>query len=67
MLAKGDSPEDVNMEEHRAAGCAERLSPVGEDENTLEILEGRGASIPAEVQGPARIGSRKSALLREEA
>ena len=55
------------MGEHRVAESAEGLSPVGEDENTLEILEGRGASIPAEVQGPARIGSRKSAALREGA
>ena len=64
-VARRESLEDVNMGEHRAAESAEGLSPVGEDENTLEILEGRGASIPAEVQGPARIGSRKSAALRE--
>ena len=66
-VARRESLEDVNMGEHRAAESAEGLSPVGEDENTLEILEGRGASIPAEVQGPARIGSRKSAALREGA
>ena len=66
-VAGRESVEDVNMGEHRAAESAERLSPVGEDENTLEILEGRGASIPAEVQGPARTASRQSAALREGA
>ena len=66
-VVESESPEDINMREHRVAESAEQLSPVGEDENTLEILEGREAGIPAEVQGPARIGSRKSALLREEA
>lgn len=40
---------------------------MGENENTLEILEGRGAGILAEVQGPARIRSRKSMALRDGA
>lgn len=66
-VVERESPEDINMREHRVAESAEQLSPVGEDENTLEILEGCEAGIPAEVQGPVRIGSRKSALLREEA
>ena len=66
-VVESELPEDINMGEYRAAESAEGLSPVGKDENTLEILEGCGASILAEVQGPARIGSRKSTALREGA